>query len=1574
MGTAKSFKVFLGIILAISLSLLIAPFHPVQAQAGCTKTWVGGAVLDPNSWQNAANWSPGILLPTSTDDVCINSGPNVVLKGHGYAKTVTIGAGQTLWLQSSDTDAYGILTVSNSLSNAGVIRIETTSVSNFASELATGTLTNTGTINVNVGTADGPRNIYANLDNQGTININANATLSKASGVYTNTGTINIAALKTLTVRNGIFPSGTGTFNQNGGTLAVNGTFDGYILTLNHNGGGISGSGSLRLSSSTLNLLTGGAIGPTVSLIASNLNIGAAATGAAAFIWKGSGNYSGTLSSGQTLWLQSTPTNAHAILTAANSFINAGVIRMEATDASNFVSRLAVTTGTLTNTGTINVNAGTSAGPRDIYANLDNQGTVNINTNATISKASGVYTNTGTINIAALKTLTVSTGTFNQNGGAISGGGNLNLSSATFFGTGTITANVNNTSSQFNPGFSPGILNITGNYTQDASSTFRTEIGGPNAGTGYDQMNVSGSATLAGVLSLNFGFPPDPCDIFDIITNGSRIGTFGSVTVTGLPAGWGARAAYTPGGVTGVAYANTPKINIYPASVNTAEGGATATYKACVATPSSFPPTSAITVNIAPDSQVTTLPASLLFATTDWATARTVTVTVVDDTIPEGNHTGSIAHTSSSTDTNYNNLVLPVVTVNITDNDVDLSVSKTDSPDPVQPGGNVTYTVVVSNGSPTGATNVVLTDTLPAGVSFVSATSTQGSCSQAGGTVTCNLGNINSGGSATVTIVITATTPGTITNTASVTATQFDPNTGNNTATATTKVNNPPVANNDSYSTPEDTFLNVAALGILSNDTDVDGDPLTVVLVAGPANGTLALNANGSLLYTPNLNFNGTDTFTYKANDGTLDSNIATVSITIIAVNDAPVCGNVTLTTLEDTIVSRNLALDCSDPDSGDTIAIELVSLSLQGTTTFLGTTATYTPNPNFNGSDSFTFRARDSAGAFSNTTTVSINVTPVNDAPVAANDAYSTNEDVTLAIAAPGVLTNDTDVDSPSLTAALVSGPANGTLALSANGSFNYAPNSNFNGTDSFTYRASDGTANSNIATVTITVNAVNDAPMANSDNYSVNEDNTLTVAAPGVLSNDTDVENNSLTAGLVSGPSKGTLTFNANGSFTYTPNANFNGADAFMYKANDGAADSNPATVVITVNAVNDTPTCSNVSLVTPEDTVVSRNLAGDCTDLDVGDTIAIELVALSLHGTTTLVGTTATYTPNTNYNGPDTFTVRAKDGSGAFLSNTATISINVNSINDVPVANAQSVTTAEDTAANITLTGSDVDNDPLIFAIATPPTNGTLSGTAPNLTYTPNANFNGLDSFTFTVNDGNLTSAPASVSIAITPVNDTPVANAGPNQTINEGAPVNLAGSGSDTDGDTLTFAWTQTAGPAVILSNPNSATPSFTAPSVDADTVLTFQLTVNDGVATTAATVNVTVRNGAPTQFQQARAGGFWKNHGADVERLLRDGPINLGDTNVATVAQAVSVLSNASAQDARDSLRAHLLATVLNLRNGSNPLATGTDIRPVVTSSVSFLATHPQPVTARHPDRAAGLALKDKLDDYNNSGE
>src|SRR5205085_909908 len=147
-----------------------------------------------------------------------------------------------------------------------------------------------------------------------------------------------------------------------------------------------------------------------------------------------------------------------------------------------------------------------------------------------------------------------------------------------------------------------------------------------------------------------------------------------------------------------------------------------------------------------------------------------------------------------------------------------------------------------------------------------------------------------------------------------------------------------------------------------------------------------------------------------------------------------------------------------------------------------------------------FTYRASDGQ-ANSNTATVSLTVTPVNDPPVAANDSYSTAEDTPLAVSAPGVLGNDTDVDGDRLSAALVSGPAHGTVTLSSDGSFTYTPAPTYSATDPFTYRASDGALNTNAATVSLTVTPVNDPPVAANDSYSTPEEKALSVAAPGVL-----------------------------------------------------------------------------------------------------------------------------------------------------------------------------------------------------------------------------------------------------------------------------------------------------------------------------------------------------------------------------------------------------------------------------------------------------------------------------------------
>src|SRR2546421_2156212 len=237
----------------------------------------------------------------------------------------------------------------------------------------------------------------------------------------------------------------------------------------------------------------------------------------------------------------------------------------------------------------------------------------------------------------------------------------------------------------------------------------------------------------------------------------------------------------------------------------------------------------------------------------------------------------------------------------------------------------------------------------------------------------------------------------------------------------------------------------------------------------------------------------------------------------------------------------------------------------------------TYTPAANFNGSDSFSYKASDGV-AQSNVATVTLTITAVNDAPVSIDDAYSTNEDRPLTVAAPGVLGNDTDVDGDPLRALLVIGPGHGQLTLNADGGFTYTPAPNFNGGDSFTYKTGDGVAQSNVATVTLTITAVNDAPVAVNDAYTTNEDTPLTVVAPGVLGNDTDVDGDALTAALVGGPSHGALTLNADGGFTYTPTANFNGSDTFTHKASDGQSDSNVATVALTITAVNDAPAAVN------------------------------------------------------------------------------------------------------------------------------------------------------------------------------------------------------------------------------------------------------------------------------------------------------------------------------------------------------------------------------------------------------------
>src|SRR5207249_973325 len=239
-----------------------------------------------------------------------------------------------------------------------------------------------------------------------------------------------------------------------------------------------------------------------------------------------------------------------------------------------------------------------------------------------------------------------------------------------------------------------------------------------------------------------------------------------------------------------------------------------------------------------------------------------------------------------------------------------------------------------------------------------------------------------------------------------------------------------------------------------------------------------------------------------------------------------------------------------------------------------------YAPNANFNGSDSFVYQASDGSatGGTSDPTTVTIGVCPVNDAPTSADDAFSLDQGTTLTIdATGGVLANDSDIDGDTLSATVVSGPANGSLALNTDGSFSYTPSASFSGADSFVYAASDGSLQSQ-STVSLTVNPVAHAPVAAIDNYSTGEDVPLTVGADmGVLANDVNPNGGDMTAQVVTGPAHGTLTLNTDGSFNYAPAANYNGSDSFTYKA-VASGQEMLSSANIVVEPLNDAPEAMN------------------------------------------------------------------------------------------------------------------------------------------------------------------------------------------------------------------------------------------------------------------------------------------------------------------------------------------------------------------------------------------------------------
>jgi gliding motility-associated-like protein/uncharacterized repeat protein (TIGR01451 family) len=563
------------------------------------------------------------------------------------------------------------------------------------------------------------------------------------------------------------------------------------------------------------------------------------------------------------------------------------------------------------------------------------------------------------------------------------------------------------------------------------------------------------------------------------------------------------------------------------------------------------------------------------------------------------------------------------------------------------------------------------------------------------------------------------------------------------TATATVSIlNNTPVASDDSKITPEDTPVSGTVTA-----TDEDGDPLTYTKGSDPSHGTVSVDINGNYTYSPNLNYNGTDSFTITVSDGHGGTATATVTIIVTPVNDNPVASDDSMTTPEDTSVSGTVT--ATDVD-GDLLTYSKGSDPSHGTVSVDSNgNYTYTPNADYNGTDSFTVTVSDGHGG-TDTATVTITVTPVSDTPVAVDDVIITQEDNPIS---GDVSINDIPSADGVNTWSVLTGPSHGTISMGTDGHYTYTPNANWYGTETITYQLCDIDSDCSVASLVITVSAVNDPPIAYNDTKTTPEDTPVsgTVSA-------TDVDGDALTYSKGSDPAHGTVTINSNGTYTYTPGFTYNGTDNFTVVVSDGHGGTATATITIIVTSVNNIPTISDDMKVTKEDIPVSGYLTAS--DLD-GDVLSFSKTSNPSHGTVVLEpdGFYA-YFPNKDYNGTDSFNVMVSDGHGGY--DEATVTIIITPVNDAPVTNDDSKITNEDTPVSGKITATDPDGDVLTYTKGGGPQHGKVTiDNNGNYTYTPDLDYNGNDSFIIVITDGNGGTATSTVSIVVLPVNDLPLA---------------------------------------------------------------------------------------------------------------------------------------------------------------------------------------------------------------------
>ena len=586
------------------------------------------------------------------------------------------------------------------------------------------------------------------------------------------------------------------------------------------------------------------------------------------------------------------------------------------------------------------------------------------------------------------------------------------------------------------------------------------------------------------------------------------------------------------------------------------------------------------------------------------------------------------------------------------------------------------------------------------------------------------------------------------------------------------------------------------------------------------------------------INSDDTNAETYDDKNITLEANITKdgmfnikgIELTIKAKAHKPTAVADSVSVNEDENITIDVLANDIDEDGFESSTIAIEEAPVNGSASVADNKIVYTPNADFNGADSLKYKVTDEFGAES-IAEVTITVNPTNDAPTLSDFTIPTIDEDSSAIT---VELNATDIDGDNLTYSAVSSNDNiVTVTIDDSDNLVVTPKPNQNGEATITVTVSDGAA-SDSKQASVVINAINDAPVANDDSVSVNEDSNITI---DVVANDTDIDSN-ITIKSIDSPANGVAEIQ-DGKVVYTPNANFNGTDSFSYTITDDEYDAQ-ATVNITVNPVNDAPTASDDNATINEDNNVTIDVLANDTDID--SNLTIKSLNTPANGAAVIDNGKVIYTPNANFNGTDSFSYIVTDGE---YDAEATVSITVNPVNDAPIINEINIAPINEDSApvDITIDANDVDGDTLSYSASSSDTaTATVSISDNILTITPQANKYGDVNITISVSDDELTTTKVA-TVTIEPVNDAPIAY-DINATTTYDAPIDIELNATDIDSSDLTYSVTQEPanGEATVSGNTITYTPN--NEYIGSDTI---EYQVSDGELSATATITIDVQD-------------------------------------------------------------------------------------------------------------------------------